>query len=552
MKSIKGKNAMMKKQIPTLLGLGVLVVGLIAGLIFFSGGTGVFAPRASAETTPKNIRITNVSDKTFTISFYTDLATPGFVKYGKEAGSLKAQATDDRDQLSGVVGQYKLHHITVRGLDPGVPYYYTLGTGSKSTFDNQGEPFTITTALDPKTPPPASKTIYGSVLSQGGTPAEGSIVYVTIEGVGDLSSMVRSSGSWATSLASAWDSTGQNYAEIEDSTTVDILAQGESASLTANIKTTVADSQPAADLTLGQGSSTAETASKKQIAMTDTKADHATNSATTPPYVSLTPAIKPFEASLSATPSVSPVSTNSARLTPTPTSSLSSNKIVVESTISAFLDLEEIAEATDSTQIITQPKPVIKGIAAPSVVINISVHSEVEYTDQVTADENGDFEFDMTQYTEGLEPGEHTITYSYVDPETGEEIEKTHTFYVEEDAATTDSSSTSEAMTASDTTTDTDTDNYIAQASTTTTPTPTTSETYGSGNPYPITTPTPTATDSGKGATRSAVVSTDSGVFQAGSVGTTMILVMGGLFFLFTGAWSWWLAGQVDAVEVEE
>lgn len=207
------------------------------------------------------------------------------------------------------------------------------------------------------------------------------------------------------------------------------------------------------------------------------------------------------------------------------------------------MDLEEVEEATAETKIVTQPKPKIQGKAKPKVVIHISVHSEVEYEEQIVADEDGNFELDMSQYSEGLEPGEHTVTYTYIDPDTGEEVEKVHTFYVEDD--------TSSATTTS-TESNTHTTNQVAQTDTTNT-------TYGSGNPYPLTSPTPTtaassndSTDSAKGGTRSAVVSTDSGVFEAGSVGTTMILVIAGLFFIFTGVWSWWLAGQVETVEVDE
>jgi len=79
---------LLKKKIPTLIGLGVLVLGLIIGTIFFSQGTGVFAPRATPQTTPSNVQISNVSDKGFTVSFFTAEKTPGFVKYGEKPNQL--------------------------------------------------------------------------------------------------------------------------------------------------------------------------------------------------------------------------------------------------------------------------------------------------------------------------------------------------------------------------------------------------------------------------------------------------------------------------------
>ena len=126
------KTRLMKIQIPTAVGLLVLLGALISGLIFFGDGTGVFAPRATAETTPKNIRITNVKDDSFTITFFTEKATSGFVKYGTEESKLNSQASDDRDQLSGTVGEFNLHHITLRGLNPATDYYFVLGTDSRT------------------------------------------------------------------------------------------------------------------------------------------------------------------------------------------------------------------------------------------------------------------------------------------------------------------------------------------------------------------------------------------------------------------------------------
>jgi hypothetical protein len=40
------------------------------------------------------------------------------------------------------------------------------------------------------------------------------------------------------------------------------------------------------------------------------------------------------------------------------------------------------------------------------------------------------------------------------------------------------------------------------------------------------------------------VVATNSGTYTAGSVETTIALVLGGIFFIFAGSWSWWLAHE--------
>src|SRR5260221_428779 len=110
------KNSLSRKQIPTLLGICILVVSLVAGVVvFYVAGTG-FLPRATAQSTPKNPVISNVKDTSFTVSFLTDESTPGFLKYGTDQSNLKLQVGDDRDQLSGSVGQFTTHFITVHQL----------------------------------------------------------------------------------------------------------------------------------------------------------------------------------------------------------------------------------------------------------------------------------------------------------------------------------------------------------------------------------------------------------------------------------------------------
>ena len=196
------KKSFFQRQFPTLIGLTILVVALVGGIVVAGNSTGIFAPRASPQTTPKKIKLTNVSDTSFTVSFLTEEATVGFIKYGTQDNQLKSQASDDRDQLSGVIGKFPSHHITVRGLKPNTKYFYLLGTGSGATFDNKGQAFVVSTAQRGGTPS-AAKTAYGSVLTSAGGPAEGALVYLAVEGTGEMSSLVKSSGSWAIPLSNS-------------------------------------------------------------------------------------------------------------------------------------------------------------------------------------------------------------------------------------------------------------------------------------------------------------------------------------------------------------
>jgi hypothetical protein len=520
----------MQKRIPTMIGLGVLIVALVAGTLLFSQGTGVFAPRATPQTTPKKIKITNVTDSGFTVSFLTDEATVGFVKYGTEQNKIKTQVGDDRDQLSGTVAKNKLHHITLRGLEPNTQYFFNLGTGSGS-FDNNNQPFSVKTAQRTGVPS-AAKTVYGSVVTQTGKPADGAIVYLTVDGIGEMSSLVKSSGSWAIPLSNARKADGSGYAQIKDQDTLTIMVQGSAASLTSTVTTLVADAQPVANITLGESKNLAD--AKKTTVPSPVPSPIVSAPPTTTDSIDLSETEDGSQSAQTATASSSTSktggladlvtddnaneATNEASLNDDQQASGSAN-IITE------LDLEQAAKEAVTLE---TTQPVIKGKALPNVTVSIEINSQNQITQDVVADANGDFSLDLEQLKQELEPGEHTITYSYIDPDTGETITKTETFTVEDTSqqlAQADTSSASGGSTG---------DNYP----------------YSSSNPYSPdgdnaiggASDSATLEDEASSSSRTSMPATDSAMPVSGNVGTTYTLILGGLFFILAGAWSWWVA----------
>ncbi len=536
----KRKN-LMQKQMPTMIGIFVLVGALVSGLLLFKNGTGVFAPRATPQTTPKNVRLTNVTDTSFTVSFFTDEPTTSFVKYGSAENKLSLQASDDRTQLSGVAGNYNVHHITVRSLKPNTAYFYVLGTSSeRTTFDNQGKPFTVTTAASLSSAPD-STMIYGNLYNQDGTPAEGSVVYLTMSEAGPLSSLVRNTGGWGISLATARNAKGTASAIFNKDTAVNFLAQGKSFSQTLSYQTTIASAQPVADLKFGAASaSTVPAVSPSAIPTLTTgqTTGEASNSAFGKNLANLSmssaleeePSNNVTDYSDSDVYDDSPSEVVSDYSMPIPTSVPASSVTVAptkaptstSASTSATLATEVDLTVKDTTQLEHVAQPLIKGEAKPNVVVTIEIHSDNQIETTVTADKNGDFELDLATLGKNLEPGEHTVTYSYTDPTTGKLVTTTKTFYVGEKTSTTS--------------------NQLALASTT----------YGSGNPYSSPTPTQKVTPTVKlsptvaMSSRSAVVSTSSGTFSAGSFEVTLALILAGLFFITGGIWSWWLAVKLE------
>jgi hypothetical protein len=517
----KVKRPRSKKQIPTVLGLLVLFVALISGVLLFGQGTGVFAPRATPETAPQNIRITNVTDKTFTISFYTSERTIAFVKYGEDPKSLTRQASDDRDQLSGVVKDYNLHHITVRGLDSAKTYYYVLGTGSNN-FDNEGQPYSLATAAKPNQSPVNNQTVYGNVLDAAGSPAEGAVVYLYGEGMGALSSLVKASGSWGISLSNAFNVEKTAYLPLENDSLIDIKAQGTQPSLLSSWQGIISDAAPVPDLNLSQGgaSSAATVADNalpdidKDELLADLGSDSEEASDSTQSSEMLNMEQDQEQAEESSEAAQSNLLATENQNTP----------VVEEPVVLNLDDLEEAAEATNTTITTTQPQ--IKATLPANTMVRVVVHSDTQIDETMQTDADGNLVLDVASLGQNLEPGEHSATYTYIDPVTGQEVTKTYNFVVAPEA----------------------TPRQLAQA-TTPTPTAVPSIPYGSGNPYtptttPTNTPTPEATATPTLSTNSAIVATTSGQYNAGSVGTTIALLLGGLFFILAGVWSYFLANS--------
>jgi hypothetical protein len=486
-----------QKQIPTLLGLAILVISLIGGIWFIGEGAGVFAPRAAPQTTPKKVKVTNLKETSFAVSFVTDEATAGFVKYGTEPGSLKSQASDDRDQVTGAIGQYTNHHITVRDLKPDTTYYYILGTSSTPKYDNNGAPFTV------KVPkrlgaPATAKTIYGTVTNSTGTPVGGALVYVSIPGVGPLSSVTKDSGSWAIPLSSARNTDGSAYASVAASDAIQLTAQGLLGNSGAFGSATIETAQPAPPLVLSDsGASSGENFENSTDANTvaDTSAA-GTSEVITTETQTLDPTLTQQEQVATQV----PVDTTQQTTTET---------AIVPASDGKTIDLTQ-----PTTQSVKTTQPIIEGTAPAKVMLQIEIHSDSQITTQLTTDSSGKYTIDLAALKQQLEPGEHTITISYVDPVTKKTVTETRTFTVESTAT-------------------------LALASATSSPQP-----FGTGNPFTLESPTPSPTASASAEPRVSNPSTASGDLESGSTETTFALALGGVFLLIAGAWSYLHNGQ--------
>ena len=362
----------MKKNFyfPTALGLLILLVAIGVGIYLVRTKTSV-EPKASGNVAPKQVRITNVSDTGLSVSWITDQMTTGLIKYGVDANSIKQTALDDRDQLSGESGLFEVHHVTLKRLSPTTDYYFKIESGGKQ-FDNNGKPFEVKTGSTLGTPP-AADPVYGTILSPSGSGAEGVVVYLNVANAAPMSALSKTNGNWALSLSTARSTDLGSYLNYDtQATIVNLLVQGGKLGTAPGITTTTNDS-PVPDITLGQ-SHDFRVAAAPEL---PTVADNTTNGGGGSSGFNL-----------------DPMASGSA-----------------EASASGEVTLDN---PSFDGEVINATQPAIIGTGPKGTVLSITVNSENEYTGSATIGEDGNWEFVPP---EGLEPGEHMVTVSYIDSE---------------------------------------------------------------------------------------------------------------------------------------
>ncbi|TSC85740.1 MAG: hypothetical protein G01um101416_811 [Microgenomates group bacterium Gr01-1014_16] len=239
----------MELRLPTILGLLVVGVGLGAGLILVKNPLRLQS-FASEEEIPAEVKVSNVTDSSFTVSWITGKTVSGFVQYGEGEGSLELVMSDDRDQEKGEVGGYYTHYVTLRGLAENKEYFYKIGSG-KELFGDEDKPYEITTGPGLENTPVADVS-YGQIVDKENNPVEGAIIYLNLPGSDTASAISKNNGAWVIPVATVRTEDLSSFVTYDKAVTeVEIFAQGGEAGV-SNVSTTTANDSPVATIELGK------------------------------------------------------------------------------------------------------------------------------------------------------------------------------------------------------------------------------------------------------------------------------------------------------------
>lgn len=362
-------------RMPTLVGILLLFFSLGVTVFLFKNIRSLLG-RANPAAIPSEIKITNLTDNGFTVSWITSAEVNGSVNFGEDE-SLGNIALDDRDQVSSETTASSTHHVTLRYLKPQTDYYFKIISAS-DTFDNNGRPYVVTTAPVIEGSSQLLNPAHGTVQKSDQTPADGAIVYLSLPNSTLLSTIVRSSGNWLITLSTARTADLVNFITTQGNEKMEIFVQAGKEG-TAQVLTTFLDSSPVPQITLGK---TYNFASKADL----------TSSPTPTPFGLLTPTPTPA-------PTVSPTSTPASSPTATPSST-------------PLTQAAPSLEKPESDDAIPSDRPVFSGTGVPGQIIAIKIESTASITATTKVNANGNWSWTPPS---GLSPGNHTVTITTVD-----------------------------------------------------------------------------------------------------------------------------------------
>jgi len=345
------RNSLWYKKIPTLFGLILLGIGIISINIALNRGT-FFTTRATPTYAPEQIRITNLTDTSFTLSYLTSDSVLGTLSYGTDNLGGRV-ALDDRDQQSGNPLPYMVHHITVKNLDPDTNYFFRITSSDKVFLDNE-KPFSTRTlpriSQDPTRQPP----IVGSISYANGSKDGNILVLLVTDKAQTLSVLTKADGSFVMPLNAIRAKDFQSYLTFQDNEVIKLLA------LTPIGRAAVS---------------------------------------VLPSQISPVPPIiigNTYDFTTSLAPSPVPIASASATESSFPSFSATESGPPKPQIISP-----------DDKEGLSDNKPQFEGTAVPNAEVIIEINSETAITTTVVANKKGSWTYRPTTQ---LDPGEHSIT----------------------------------------------------------------------------------------------------------------------------------------------
>lgn len=339
-------GSILNKKIPTILGIFLLIVGVLATSYLVNTGV-IYFGRAAPSENPQNVRITNIADTSFTVTYTTEAKVIGTIQMSSN-GTTTQTVLDERDQASGIPNMYNVHSIAVKNAKPDTTYSFSITSGT-TTYQNNNQPFTAKTGTAISATPSAVPPLTGKALDTNGNPPQEALVYVTTSQGQSLSALTHSDGIYIIPLNSMRTNSFDQYVALSPDSLLQLLLTNGPTSSQAQIK--LSNANPVPIITLGNSYN----------------------------FVS----------------SITPIASTAASLgfPPFP--------------VSGILGASPIITTPTKNESFTDAQPQFSGKGLPNQTVQIEIHSNNVITASVTTDAYGNW---IYRPTTPLSPGQHTLT----------------------------------------------------------------------------------------------------------------------------------------------
>lgn len=224
------KRGIWHKRIPTLFALFILFGSIWVTLFLIQTGV-IFVGRASPDRIPQNIKSSNITDTSFTVSFTTNDKTAAAlsVEDGKTSPYI---VFDDRNKKSGKQTEFYSHYITVADLKPETEYQFSIISSGETFLDGERK-FLVRTGPRIDLPPPPQKPIVGRVIMPDASPAQDTIIELDVEGGQAISSLTKDSGDYIVPMNSVRTKVLDGYLSVDPAQSLTITFRRQ------NLKSTI-------------------------------------------------------------------------------------------------------------------------------------------------------------------------------------------------------------------------------------------------------------------------------------------------------------------------
>jgi hypothetical protein len=231
---------LLNRRVPAILWIVLVLIGIPLTIYNLKNQT-ISSSQASESESPQDVKMTNISNNSFTVTYRTQIPAIGSVNYGldKRLGTSVLEDIDEGKSPSPKT----IHSISLKKLMPSTKYYLTI-ISDDNTFLNNGIPYEVTTGPEISSSPTQENVIKGKIILPNGNAPSEAIVYINAQDSQILSGIANVNGEFSFSFKDLRTDALTSYFNVTDGAIFKIFATDGSLKSSITVSFGQTDSVP--------------------------------------------------------------------------------------------------------------------------------------------------------------------------------------------------------------------------------------------------------------------------------------------------------------------